>query len=39
MIHLALLLASVATAANFGNTSMGKKPYGVLLLAYDAGGA
>ena len=33
-----LALATATQAANFGNTSMGKKPYGVLLLAYDAGG-
>jgi hypothetical protein len=32
-------LAVAAPAANFGNTSMGKKPYGVLLLANDGGGA
>jgi hypothetical protein len=37
---LALALAAApASAAGFGNTSMGKKPYGVLLLAYDTGGA
>ncbi len=37
---LALVLAaSPAAAADFGNTSMGKKPYGVLILAYDTGGA
>lgn len=36
---LLLLAAFPAAAANFGNTSMGKKPYGVLLLAYDTGGA
>ncbi|MBI5245880.1 MAG: hypothetical protein HY923_01765 [Elusimicrobia bacterium] len=39
MIRFALILACAASAANFGNTSMGKKPYGVLLLATDAGGA
>jgi len=33
------LTAAPASAAGFGNTSMGKKPYGVLLLAYDTGGA
>lgn len=40
MIRMAALAlaASAAAAANFGNTSMGKKPYGVLLLACDAGG-
>ena len=37
---LILALATVTAAgAGFGNTSMGKKPYGVLLLAYDTGGA
>ena len=36
---LVLLLSGTAAAANFGNTSMGQKPYGVLLLAYDTGGA
>lgn len=42
MIARALVLtlsALTAGAANFGNTSMGKKPYGVLLLAPDTGGA
>ena len=42
MIRLAALVAGLAVAApaaNFGDTSMGKKPYGVLLLATDGGGA
>ncbi len=34
---LALGLAVSASAANFGDTSMGKKPYGVLILAFDSG--
>lgn len=33
------LLSAPAAAAGFGNTSMGRKPYGVLLLAPDTGGA
>ncbi|MEQ1918921.1 MAG: hypothetical protein ABL955_06950, partial [Elusimicrobiota bacterium] len=33
------LMAVTAAGAGFGNTSMGKKPYGVLILAYDTGGA
>ncbi len=33
------LTAVTAAGAGFGNTSMGKKPYGVLILAYDTGGA
>ena len=33
------LAASVARASGFGDTSMGSKPYGVLLLVYDAGGS
>jgi hypothetical protein len=33
------LAALSASAAGFGDTSMGVKPYGVLLLAYDTGGA
>ncbi len=36
---LALLLSAAANAAPFGNPSLGPKPYGVLLLAYDVGGA
>lgn len=37
---LALLIAPAdAASADFGNASMGRKPYGVLLLAYDTGGA
>jgi len=37
---LALLLAAApAAAAGFGNSSMGEKAYGVLLLTPDAGGA
>jgi hypothetical protein len=40
VLLLALALtAAPSPAADFGNTSMGKKPYGVLLLAYDTGGA
>ena len=38
-VLLASLTAATAFAAGFGNTSMGKKPYGVLILAYDTGGA
>ena len=38
-VLLASLTAAPAFAAGFGNTSMGKKPYGVLILAYDTGGA
>ncbi len=33
------LLAAPAAASSFGNSSMGQKPYGVLILAYDTGGA
>lgn len=33
------LLAAPAAGAGFGNTSMGKKSYGVLLIAPDTGGA
>ena len=36
---LVLLLTVAASAAPFGNPSLGPKPYGVLLLAYDVGGA
>ena len=36
---LALAAAPAAASPGFGNTSMGQKPYGVLLLAYDTGGA
>ncbi len=36
---LLILAAAPAAAAGFGNASMGAKPYGVLLLAYDTGGA
>lgn len=42
MIGAALVLALAAdpaATAGFGNTSMGAKPYGVLLLAPDTGGA
>ncbi|MBI4060805.1 MAG: hypothetical protein HY403_05185 [Elusimicrobia bacterium] len=42
MIGAAFLLAlaaSPAASSGFGNASMGSKPYGVLLLASDAGGA
>ncbi|PIR15530.1 MAG: hypothetical protein COV48_13845 [Elusimicrobia bacterium CG11_big_fil_rev_8_21_14_0_20_64_6] len=35
---LTLAVAPVI-AASFGNSSMGEKPYGVLILAYDTGGA
>lgn len=38
-ILLPALLCAPLLAANFGDTSMGKKPYGVLLLAPDGGGA
>jgi hypothetical protein len=34
---LALGLAAAAPAANFGDTSMGKKPFGVLVLAFGSG--
>lgn len=34
---LALGLAASAPAAGFGDASMGKKPYGVLILAFDSG--
>lgn len=33
------LLSAPAAAAGFGDSSMGRKPYGVLLLAPDTGGA
>jgi len=36
---LALSLAASAPAAGFGDSSMGKKPYGVLLLTPDSNGA
>jgi|CXWL01.1.fsa_nt_gi hypothetical protein len=36
---LALVLSAAASAAPFGNPSIGPKPYGVLLLASNAGGA
>ncbi len=36
---LALLCAPARAESGFGNTSMGAKPYGVLLLAYDTSGA
>jgi len=39
LFALALLCAPARAAEGFGNTSMGAKPYGVLLLAYDTSGA
>lgn len=38
-LALLLALAAPAGAAGFGDTSMGKKPYGVLLLTPDSNGA
>ncbi len=39
VVLLAALAAAPAASSGFGNTSMSAKPYGVLLLAYDTGGA